>query len=46
MNMPLLVKKRSYLNQSTDIVKNVTYDDVVKCTDREEAEKLINDTFA
>jgi hypothetical protein len=44
--MPLLVKKRSYLNQSTDIVKNVTYDDVVKCTDREEAEKLINDTFA
>lgn len=45
-NLPLLAKKRSYLKQSTDIVKNVTYEDVMRALDRTEAEGLLLDTFA
>jgi len=45
-NLPLLAKKRSYIKQSTDIVKNVAYEDVMRALDRTEAEGLLLDTFA
>ncbi len=45
-NLPLLAKKRSYLKQSTDIIKNITYEDVLRALDRTEAESLLLDTFA
>ena len=45
-NMPLLVKKRSYLKQSTEIIKNVTYEDVMKCLDKNEAESILLDPLA
>ena len=45
-NLPLLVKKRSYIKQSTDIVKNITYEDVMRCLDKNEAESLLLDEFA
>ncbi len=46
MNLPLLSKKRSYLKQSTDIVKNITFEDIVRCLDKNEAESLLLDKFA
>jgi|LauGreDrversion4_2_1035121.scaffolds.fasta_scaffold768190_1 hypothetical protein len=46
MNLPLLSKKRSYLKQSTDIVKNVTFEDIIRCLDKNEAESLLLDPFA
>jgi hypothetical protein len=46
MNLPLLSKKRSYLKQSTDIVKNVTFEDIIRCLDKNEAETLLMDHFA
>jgi hypothetical protein len=46
MNLPLLSKKRSYLKQSTDIVKNVTFEDIIRCLDKNEAETLLLDQFA
>lgn len=45
-NLPLLVKKRSYIKQSTDIVKNITYEDIMRCLDKNEAEQLLHDSFA
>ena len=42
MNLPLLVKKRSYLKQSTEIIKNVTFEDVMRCLDKNESEQLLN----
>ena len=44
-NLPLLVKKRSYLKE-TDIVKNITYDDIRRCLDNNEAENLLLDPYA
>ena len=46
MNLPLLVKKRSYLKQSTEIIKNVTFEDVMRCLDKNESEQLLNNQFA
>jgi hypothetical protein len=45
-NLPLLVKKRSYLKEKTDIVKNITYEDIVRCLDLHEAEAILNDSLA
>lgn len=45
-NLPLLVKKRSYIKQSTDIIKNITFEDIMRCLDKKEAENLLTDNFA
>lgn len=45
-NLPLLVKKRSYLKEKTDIIKNITFEDILRCLDKHEAEKILSDTFA
>jgi hypothetical protein len=45
-NLPLLVRKRSYLNQQTEIVKNITFEEVARSLDRAEAEALLHDPFA
>ena len=44
--MPLLVKKRSYIKEKTDIIKNITFEDIMRCLDKNEAEGLLCDTFA
>jgi len=43
MNLPLLSKKRSYLKQSTEIVKHVTFEDVSRCLDKNEEESMLTD---
>jgi hypothetical protein len=45
-NLPLLVKKRSYLKQTTDIIKNITFEDIMRCLDKNEAENLLCDPFS
>jgi hypothetical protein len=40
------VKKRSYIKEKTDIIKNITYEDIMRSLDRREAEKLLGDPFA
>ena len=44
MNLPLLIKKRSY--GSTTIIKNVLYDDIYRELENKEVERLLTDTFA
>jgi hypothetical protein len=45
-NLPLLVKKRSYIKQTTDIIKNITFEDIMRCLDKNEAENLLCDPFS
>lgn len=40
-DMPLLQKKRTYFD--SNIVKNVTYEDIYRCIEKEEAESLLLD---
>lgn len=45
-NLPLLNKKRSYLQEKTEIVKNVTFEDVMRCLDKQEVAQMLADPFA
>jgi hypothetical protein len=45
-NLPLLIKKRSYIKEKTDIIKNITFEDIMRCLDKNEAEGLLCDSFA
>ena len=40
------MKKRSYLKQTTDIIKNITFEDIMRCLDKNEAESLLCDPFS
>jgi fructose-1-phosphate kinase PfkB-like protein len=42
----LLAKKRSSLDGKVDIVKNIAYEDLMRCLDKNEAESILQDEFA
>ena len=44
MNLPLLVKKRSYMD--TNIIKNVTFEDIYRCLEVKEAQTMLIDSYA
>lgn len=45
-NLPVLHKKATYYKKSPSVVKAITFDDIYRCLEKNDAKAILNDTYA